>query len=93
MQDKSELQAVYRIPELATVANTSRYLMERLLREAGVRRIRVGTTAVIIMREIQEKTPLLWEGLQAFRDARRAAQQAPKPRQKIPRRASTGERL
>jgi hypothetical protein len=93
MQDESELQAVYRIPELATIANTSRYLMERLLREAGVRRLRVGKTAVIPMREIQEKIPLLWESLQALREARRAAQQAPKARQKTRRRGSTGERL
>jgi hypothetical protein len=93
MTDKSELQAVYRVRELAEFANTSRYLMARLLREAGVLGVRVGSTVVIPVSEVKEKIPLLWESLTAVHQARRPPEKAPKTSKTARRRGCSRERL
>ena len=93
MQDKSQLQAFYRLSELAEVARTTRYLMELLLRQAGVRSVRAGRSIVIPVSEIKEKIPLLWESLHTVHQARRAAEEAPRTGRTARRRGYPGERL
>jgi hypothetical protein len=93
MQDKWEPRAVYWIGALAEVGHPSRSLMEPRLREAGVRRVRLGRTVVIQMSELEQKTRLLWESLQTVHVARRAVQRAPKTGETMRRRGFQGERL
>ena len=93
MTDKLELQAVYRAAAPAQFTNTNRYLMAQLLHQAGVLSLRVGSTVVIPVPQIKEKTPLLWESLQAVHRGRRAVEEASKASKTARRRGSSGDGL
>ena len=72
-QSELNLQSFYGVCALAEVANVSRYVMNRLLRLAGVRFQRIGRSVLVPVSEIEEKIPLLWNSLQVLERVRRAA--------------------
>jgi hypothetical protein len=66
-----QLPAFCTLGALAALGNVTMYMMRRLLRECGVRRVRAGRKVLIPLAEIEKKIPLLFESLQLVESMRR----------------------
>jgi hypothetical protein len=75
MKDTVQLPAFCTLGALAALGNVTVYMMRRLLRECGVRRVRAGRKALIPLAEIEKRIPLLFESLQLVESMRRTGKQ------------------
>ena len=60
MKGALQLPAFYTMQALAELGNATPYVLRMLLRECGVRRLRVGRKVLIPMAEIEKKIPLFF---------------------------------
>jgi hypothetical protein len=63
---QKEFRAVYSIPQLAALANVSRFVMGRLLEDAQVPMHRHGRRRVIFLFHIKRHLPGLWESIEEY---------------------------
>jgi hypothetical protein len=75
VKDAVQLPAFYTMRALGELGRVSPWVLRRLLRECGVRRVRVGQVVLIPVAELKKKVPLLFESLQVVESMRRRREQ------------------
>ena len=63
---RPELRAILSVPELAALANVSRFVMGRLLVAAGVPMHRRGIRRLVYLADLKRRIPVLWESIEEY---------------------------
>jgi hypothetical protein len=72
-----DVRPFYTVTELARAGKVSRFLMRRLLRSNGITFLRAGRSQYVMLTEIREKIPSLWESLRLAEELRSGASELP----------------
>lgn len=81
MRARGDNAAVYRLCELGAVANVSRHMMRRPLRQHDVQVERVGRTVLVPLSEIEEKVSRFWHSLHVVSKVHRTREREQAQRQ------------